>query len=177
MEVGVAVGPAISVFHGVGVCGEELQPAFYASTVLADIGAVINRLVVGVDQERDKPEITADALDGSDYGTGLEVEGWPVSFVIEGGAADEEDGANGAVRLFVVEGGAETVYVGLAVQAEGAGVVGGGVPVGIHQNRGSGEFVENLAKDDLHFRGEDELGTLAFMGRSQVEILFKKFRH
>ena len=65
--------------------------------------------------------------------------------------------------MFLFEGCADTVDAGIAVQAEGAGVVGDGVPVRIDQNRGSGEFAE-LSDDGFRFRGEDELDTLLEQG-------------
>ena len=68
-------------------------------------------------------------LDGPHDATGLEVEGYPASFVVEGGAADEVNRADGAVGLLLLESGAKTVIAGVAVEAERAGVVGDSVPV------------------------------------------------
>ena len=61
-----------------------------------------------------------------------------------GGAADEEDGADGAVWLFLLEGGAEAVAAGVTVQAEGAGIVSHGAPVGKYQDRRLGAVVKGL---------------------------------
>ena len=106
--------------------------------MLADLGDILKRLVVRVDEELGRPEITAEAFDSPDDPTGLEVEGCRDSFVVEGGAADEDDRAYGVVRLFLLAGGAKTVYAGVAVEAERAGVVGDGVPVWVDQDREGG---------------------------------------
>ena len=79
--------------------------------------------------------------------------------------ADEEDGADGAVGSFLLEGRAEAIAAGVAVQAEGAGVVGDGVPVGEDQDRISGKVVENLAYCCFHGRGEGEVDPLLEQGR------------
>ena len=59
--------------------------------------------------------MTAEAFDGPDDATGFEVEGCRTSFDVEGGATDENDGADGTVWLFLFEGGGETVNAGVAV--------------------------------------------------------------
>ena len=110
----------------------------YAGVVLADLGNILKRLVVRVDEELGRPEMTAEAFDSPDDATGLEVEGCSASFVVEGGAADEDDRADGAVRLFLLEVDAKTVYADVAVEAERAGVVGDGVPVWVDKGRGGG---------------------------------------
>ena len=68
-------------------------------------------------------------------------------------ALDDPDDATGlVVRLFLFEGGAETVDAGIAVGAEGERVVGDGVPVRVEQDRRSAEFMESFSDYDLHFR-------------------------
>ena len=81
--------------------------------------------------------------------------------------ADEEDGADGAVGSFLLEGRAEAIAAGVAVQAEGAGVVGDGVPVGGDQDGMGGEVVKNLAYCGFHGRGEGDLGPLLEQGRGR----------
>ena len=128
--------------------------------VLADLGSILKRLVVRVDEEFGRPEMTSETFDGPDNATGFEVVGCPASFIVEGDAADENDSADRAVRLFLHESGAKTVYAGVAVKAERAGVVGDGVPVRLDQDRRGDEFVEDAPDDGLHFWGENELNTL-----------------
>ena len=134
--------------------------------MLADLGDILKSLVVRVDGELGRLEMTAEAFDGPDDATGFEVEGCPASFVAEGGAADEEVRADGAVRLFLLESGAKTVDAGVAVEAERVGVVGDGVPVRLDQDRGGGEFVADIPDDDLHFWGENEHNPLLQQGVS-----------
>ena len=70
-EVGVAFGRVFSVLQCIGVRGEELRPALYANVVLDDVGVVLNRLVVRVDEELGRPEMAAEAFDGPDDATGF----------------------------------------------------------------------------------------------------------
>ena len=101
----------------------------YAGVVLADLGNILKRIVVRVDEELGRQEVTAEAFDDPDDATGYEVEGCLSSLVFEGGAADEDDRVDRAVRLLLLEGGANTVDAAVEVEAERAGVVGDGVPV------------------------------------------------
>ena len=168
-EVGIAIGRAFSVLQSVGVGGEEFQPALYASIVLADLGGVLERLVVGVDEELSGPEVCAEAFDGLDDATGLEIEENPGSFVVECSSADKQDEADGAVGLFLLAGGAEAVQASVTVQAEGAGVVGDGVSVWVDQDRRTGELSVELSDDGFHFRSENEFNTLIEQGVNGAE--------
>ena len=47
-EVGVAIGRAFAALRSIGVGGEELQPALNVSIVLADLGDICERFMVGV---------------------------------------------------------------------------------------------------------------------------------
>ena len=135
-EVGIAIGRAFAVIQSIGVSGEELQPALNASIVLSDPGDILEDFVIGVDQELGGPEVATEAFSGPDDATGFEVEGGPGSFVVEVGATDEDDGADGTIGLFLLEGCAETVDAGVAVKAKRAGVVRDGVRVRVDQGRG-----------------------------------------
>ena len=59
---------------------------------------------------------------------------------------------NEAVQLFLLEGGAEAVASGVTLQADGAGVVGDGVPAGEHQDRWRGEAEERVSDDSFRNR-------------------------
>lgn len=130
-----------------------------ASVAFADLRDVLERLVIGVDEEHGRLEVAPEAFGGPDYATSFEVKGGPGSFVSEGAAANENDGAYGTVGSLLLKGCAEAVDAGVAEEAKGKGVVGDDVPVRVDQDRGCGEFMENLADDCFHFRGEDELDT------------------
>ena len=56
--------------------------------------------------------------------------------------------------MFLLEGCDEFIAAGVAVPAEGAGVVGDGVPAGEDQDRRGGKVVENLVYCGFHGRGE-----------------------
>ena len=157
------------MLQSVGVGGEEFQPALHASIVIADLGDVFERFVVGVDEEFGRPEVSVEAFDGPDDATSFQVDRNPGSFVVEGGAADEHDGADGAVRLFLLEGGAKDVQAGVGVQAERAGVVGDSVSVRVDENGRGGEFLEELPDDDFQFRSENEFNTLLQQSVNEAE--------
>ena len=74
--------------------------------------------------------------------------------------ADENDGADGAVRLLLLEHGAQTVATGVTAQAEGSGIVGNGISVWVNQDRRGSEVVEKLSDDGFHGWGKDELDSL-----------------
>ena len=146
--------------------------------MLADLGDVFERFVVGADEKHGGPEASAEAFEGPDDTTGLQVEGSPGLFVVECGSADKRDGEDGAVGLFLLEGGTEAVQAGVTVQAEGAGVVGDGVPVRVDQDRRTDEFSES-SDDGFHFRSKTNLTpclSRASMERSRVESFFKNLR-
>ena len=88
-------------------------------------------------------------LDGPNDAPSLKVEGGPGTFVGEGGAADENDGADGAVRFLLIERGA-AIADGVTVQAEGSGIVVNGIPVWVDQDRRGGKVVEKLSDDGFH---------------------------
>ena len=56
--------------------------------------------------------------------------------------------------MFLLEGGAESIAAGVAVQTERARVVGDGVPVREDQEWRGGEVAEKLAYDGFHGRGD-----------------------
>ena len=56
--------------------------------------------------------------------------------------ADEEDGADGAVGSFLLEGRAEAIAAGVTVQAEGTQIVGNDIPAWADQDRRGNEVVE-----------------------------------
>ena len=126
-EVGVAVEPTFLILQSVGVCGEELQPTLYVCVVLAGLGIIPKRLVIKVDEELGRAEMTTEVFDGTDDATGLEAKRCPTSFVVVGNV-DEDDIANGGARWVLVEDGAKTVDAGVAVEVKMADVVGDGVP-------------------------------------------------
>ena len=74
--------------------------ALYAGVVLADLVDILEGLVVRANEELGTPAMTAEAFDGQTNATGFEVEACPASFVVEGGAADEEDRPERAVRFY-----------------------------------------------------------------------------
>lgn len=98
--------------------------------------------------------MAVEASDGPDDATGSEVERSPGTFVVEGRASDERDGADRAVRLFLLGDSAEAVASGVAVEAKKARIVGNGVPVHVNQDRESFKFAEELSDDYFHFRSE-----------------------
>ena len=156
----IGIGGASPAFQGVGVGGEELQPALDASVVFADFNDTLKRLVVRVDVELGGPEVAAETFDGPNDPAGFEVKRGPGSFVVESGAADKDDETDGAVGLFLFESRAKTVDGGVAVEAKRSEVVGDGVPVRVNQDRGGSEFVRDLADDGFIFRDENELKRL-----------------
>ena len=90
------------------------------------------------------PQVTSKALDAPDDAARFQVERGPVTFKLDGSAADEHDGANGVVVLLLFESRAETVHTGIAVEEKRAGVVDDGVPVGVDEDRERGQLGEQF---------------------------------
>ena len=62
--------------------------------------------------------------------------------------------------MFLLESRSKAVEANVAVEAERAGVVGDGVPVGVDEDRWLGQFVEDGADGGFHGGGEVEGGVL-----------------
>ena len=128
--------------------------------MFANLGNVLQRFVVGVDTEIGGPEVAAGTFDGPNNVPSFKVEGGPGTFVVDGGATDEDDGADGTVRLLLLERGTEAIAAGVIVQAEGSGIVGNGIPAWVDQDRRDGKVVEKLSDDGFHGWGKYELDSL-----------------
>ena len=161
-KIGIAIGGACPAFQGVGVGGEELQPASDASVVFADVSDTLTRLVIRVDVELGGSEVAAETFDGQNDAAGFEVKRRPELFVVE--VVRLIKTTDGAVGLFLFESRAKTVDAGVAVEAEGSGVVSDGVPIQVDQDRGGSDFMKDLADDGFYFRSENEDNALFEQG-------------
>ena len=110
--------------------------------MFANLGSVLERFVVGVDPELGGPEVAAETFDGPNDAPSFKVEGGAGAFVVEDGAVDEGDVADGAVRLLFLERGADAIAAGVTVQAEGTQIVGNDIPAWADQDRRGNEVVE-----------------------------------
>ena len=62
--------------------------------------------------------------------------------------------------MFLLESRSKAVDASVAIEAERAGVVADGVPVGVDEDRWLGKFVEDGADGGFHGGGEVEGGAL-----------------
>ena len=92
-------------------------------------------------------------------------------FIVEGGSADVDDGAYGAIWLFLFESGSKASGAGVAMEAEGPRRVDDRVPVRKDKYRGFGEFREKSANSILHCGGEIERGALFQEGRHRAYVV------
>ena len=76
------------------VCREEFEPFLDLGVVLSNLGEALEGLVVREDAEGGTPQISAEALDASDYAASLETERCPVALRLEVSAADENNRAD-----------------------------------------------------------------------------------
>ena len=91
--------------------------------------------------------------------------------MVEGGSADVDDGAYGAIGLCLFEGGAEASGAGVAMEAQGPRHVDDRVPVRKDKYRGCGAFREKSANCILHCGGEFERGALLQEGRHRAYVV------
>ena len=127
------------------------------------------RLVVRTKSETGTPQVTTKALDPDDAAH-FQIERGPVTFRLDGSAADDHNGANGVVILLLVEGGKETVHTGIALEEKRAGGVADGVPVRVHEYRGRGQLGEQFnspyrAESSCN-RNDHPIGSVAVQGLS-----------
>ena len=108
----------------------------YPRGVFCDLVEAFGRLVVRTKSEFCTPKITTKALDALDDATRFQIKRNSVAFRLVDSAADEHDGGNSVVVLFLFEGATETVHTGIVVEKEGTGVIGDGVPVGVDETGG-----------------------------------------
>ena len=80
--------------------------------------------------------------------------------IVEGGSADVDDGAYGAIRLFLFEGGSEASGAGVAMEEEGPRRVDDRVPVREDKYWGCCEFREEGTNGILRCGGEIERDAL-----------------
>ena len=78
--------------------------------------------MVSENQEVHAEQIASEASDTPHDASGFELHRGPVLLIVEGGSADVDDGAYGAIRLFLLEGGSEASDASVAMETEG-GVV------------------------------------------------------
>ena len=101
--------------------------------------------------------------------SGFEFHSGPVLLIVEGGSADVDDGAYGAIRLFLFESGSEASSASVAMEAEGSSRVDDCVPVREDKYWGCGEFREEGTNDVFHCRSEIKHGALLEKGRNRAD--------
>ena len=111
------------------------------------------------------------ASDTSHDASGFEFHRGPILLIVEGGSADVDDGAYGAIWLFLFEGSSEASGAGVAMEAEGPRRVDGRVPVRKDKCRGCDEFREKSAISILHCGGEFKCGALFQEGRHRAYVV------
>ena len=85
--------------------------------------------MVNENQEVYAEHIASEASNTPHDASGFEFQRGPVLLIVEGGSAYVDDGAYGAIRLFLFEGGSKTSGAGVAMEAEGPRRVDDRVPV------------------------------------------------
>ena len=96
--------------------------------------------MVSENEEVDTEEVASEASDTPHDAFGFEFHRGPILLIVEGGSAEVDDGAYGAIWLFLLEGGSEASGAGVALEAEGPRCVDDRVPVRKDKYRGCGEF-------------------------------------
>ena len=100
-HVSVAVCGAGAVDDRVLIGAQEFDPAGYTRVVVADFVHVLQRLVVGDNAEHCSSQVLAQTLDAPHDGARFQIEGRPVALGIERTSADEHNGFDCIVWLFL----------------------------------------------------------------------------
>ena len=114
--------------------------------------------------------MASEASDTPHDASGFEFHRGPVLLIVEGDSADVDDGAYGAIRLFLFEGGSEASGASVAMEAEGSRRVDDRVPVREDKYWGRGEFRKEGTNGILHCRGEIERGALFEKGCNLTDV-------
>lgn len=144
------------MLEGVVVGRQKRNPTLNPWIMFADLGHVLQGAVVGENAELGAAEVAAEAFDCPNHSSSFEVERRPVSLGVESCSADENDGLDAAVRLLLLECSSEAVDASVTVKTERSGLIFDGCPVGEHEDRRTGKFLEKLADCGFHFAGENE---------------------
>ena len=112
--------------------------------------------MVSENQEVHAEYIASEASDTPHDASGFEFHSGPVLLIVEGGSTDVDDGAYGAIRLFLFEGSSEASGASVAMEAKGSRRVDDRVPVREDKYWGCGEFREKGTNDILHCGGKLE---------------------
>ena len=89
------------MFESVLIRCEELKPTLYAWAVVSHLGDVLQRLIVGPNLEVCAAQVSTQAFDGPNDGASFQVEWCPVALSVKCRSADEDDGANRTICLFL----------------------------------------------------------------------------
>ena len=111
-------------------------------------------------QEKHAEQIASEASNTPNDTSGFEFHRGPVLLIVEGGSADVDDGAYGAIRLFLFKGGSEANGAGVTMEAEGPRVVDDRVSDRKDKYWGYCEFREKGTNGILHCGGEIERDAL-----------------
>ena len=108
-----------TVLQSIAVCRDEFDPSLNSGVVLSNLGGAFERHVVRKNADGGTPQITTEARDAPGDAASLEIERCPVTLRLEGSAADENDRADCAVLLFLLEGGSKTIDASVAADHRG----------------------------------------------------------
>ena len=86
--------------------------------MLSDLVNALECLAARRHAEFRGPKVTAEVLDSPDNSPGFKVKWCPIPLVVEGGAADEQDGTDRTFKLILLERCAKAVLAGVAILAE-----------------------------------------------------------
>ena len=118
--------------------------------------------MVSENQEVHAEQVASEASNTPRDASGFEFHRGPVLLIVEDGSADVDDGAYGAIWLFLFEGGSEASGAGVAIEAEGLRRVDDRVPVRKDKYWGCCECREKDTNGILHCGGEIERDALLF---------------
>ena len=127
--------------------------------------------MVGENEKVHTEYIASEASNTPHDASGFEFHRGPVLLIVEGGSADIDDRAYGAIRLFLFEGGSEASGTGVTVDVKGSRCVNDCVPVREEKYWGSCKFREKGANGVLHCGGEIEHSALFQKGRYRANVV------
>ena len=141
------------------VCAESNWSQHRTRALLSLTLAMLSTALWSESSKIDELKVAAQSVYCQHDAFGIEIEGSPRTFHVFGGKADVEDGSDGAAELMLLQIGGEAIEA-VAEKSQGVGVVGNAVPVSVDQDRGLGEFAQDVASEASDAGDKGEGGTV-----------------
>ena len=129
-EICIIVGPALSVLESVVECGEILAPLLDSRVVVPNLSDVFQSFVFLTNAKLRVPKVSSKMLDRPIIAICLQIEQSPISFRVEGSAANMAMSITESSGRSLLKRSAKHIHAGVVVHTERTAPVLHGAPIG-----------------------------------------------